>query len=347
MGAMNIKKIPINLDKVVVPVMQPIRDITHGEPPPPLEYGFLHPRRETLLYSRGGVGKGVIASYFAAKDTRAGKRIGILAYEPHPDEWYRRIEAFGGDLDLVDIALPISEEDGWLHGPIWDQAAEIKAYCVAERIERLYVDSLMPATKAGGDSALADPSVPDDFYVAMRTIDVPSLVLGHLPASATRDNLWKPWGSVYWVNYSRIAWSLWYDEERRTVEVKNQKRNVYRTAGPFEIDWSWADTLPDGETPEDLDFEAATTVTKVSSEMRIEAATIKAFDAARRIAPDPSRAVSKTRLVTEIGGKRTDAFAGVERAIESGIVGTDSVGHIYGLPVTGSVPVGSHPEDPK
>ena len=49
-----------------LPVFRPITEVTKGEAPPPLDYGFMHPYRETLLYSRGGVGKGVIASYFAA-----------------------------------------------------------------------------------------------------------------------------------------------------------------------------------------------------------------------------------------------------------------------------------------
>src|SRR5437879_2532134 len=137
--------IPVNLADVV-PIMNPIREVTKGDPPPPLDYGFMHPLRETLLYSRGGVGKGVIASYFAAKDTLAGKRIGILAYEPHPDEWYRRIDGFGGDLDLVSIALPVSEERGWLHGPSRKQAEAIRDYVEAAGIERLYIDSLVPAT---------------------------------------------------------------------------------------------------------------------------------------------------------------------------------------------------------
>jgi hypothetical protein len=239
-----------------IPVMRPIRDVTKGDAPPPLDYGFMHPIRETLFYARGGAGKGVIAAYFAAQDTKRGKRVGILAYEPHPDEWFRRIEGFGGNLDLADIALPVSEEQGWLRGPIWTQAEEIKAYCAERRIRRLYVDSLMPATKADGDSALSDPSIPDDFYGATRTIGIPSLILGHLAGGSRKEDLWKPWGSVYWVNYARIAWSAWYDPQEQRVELRNQKRNVYRAVGPYAVDWAWADELGDGETPATLTFAA-------------------------------------------------------------------------------------------
>lgn len=339
---MTTKKIPVNLGEVPM-IMRPIREVTKGDPPPPLDYGFLHPFRETLLYGRGSVGKGVIASYFAALDTKAGKRVGILAYEPHPDEWFRRIEGFGGNLDLVDIALPVSEEEGWLHGPIWGQAEDIRYYVNEVGVERLIIDSLMPATKAGGDSALADPSIPDDFYGATRLIGVPSLVLGHTAASTTRDNLWKPWGSVYWVNYSRIAWAAWHDPARKVVELTNQKTNVYGKYGPYEIDWAWKETLGDGVTPATLDFGPlsgqAMPYAKSSADTRVAAAAGRAHSVVDDLAPTIGDAITKRVLAKTMKGNYSEALKGIDKAVEAGVIAATDDGRYY---ATGSVvPTGS------
>lgn len=232
-------------------VLLPLAGVDRS-PPPPLVEGVLHPSRVTLLYGRGGTGKGVVAAWLAALRTKAGEKVAILDYEANPDEWARRIERFGGRLDLVSIALPVTEDGGRLDGPIWTQAETLREEVKAFGADWLVVDSVLAACMASGEGALSDPSMPRRFYAALRYIGPPALALGHVSSGADGADPWKPWGSVYWVNYARMTWSIADRGDSR--ELKNQKTNVYRDEGPFSIDWTWARELPSGETPDRLEL---------------------------------------------------------------------------------------------
>lgn len=229
----------------------PLRDVDPSLPAPLVD-GFLHPVKTTLLYGRGSAGKGVIAAWLVARRTAEGENVMVLDYEANPDEWRRRIEGFGGDIDRVRIALPVTEDRGMLDGPIWapNQVGRLRAEADEFEISWVVVDSILNAVLAAGDAALSDPSMPRKFYAALRVIGRPALALGHVAGAAT--DLWKPWGSVYWVNYARMAWSMASTDDGDTRELINQKKNVYQTAGPWTVDWSWADQLPAGETPGDI-----------------------------------------------------------------------------------------------
>jgi hypothetical protein len=218
-------------------------------PPAPLvgKSPFLHPTRATLLFGTGGSGKGVIAAELMAERTRRGERVMVLDYDANSDEWASRIYKFGGDLDLVEIALPVTEDGGWLRGPIWQQAEDIRRLIDALNVRWVVVDSALAACEAAGDQALSDPNVPKMLYAALRRLGVPPLVLAHVSATGMKDPE-KPYGSVYWVNYARAAWSI-ADDGNDGRSLVFRKRNRYRNPGPYRIDWAWAETLADGETP--------------------------------------------------------------------------------------------------
>ncbi|MGP8121201.1 MAG: hypothetical protein ACLP8B_11870, partial [Xanthobacteraceae bacterium] len=276
-------------------IFNPIRDVTTGDLPPALVHNILHPTLDTLLYAFGGTGKGVIAAWCAAQDTKNGGTVGILDYESNADEWYRRIERFKGDLDRVRIVLPSFEPHGFLLGQIWGQAEELAAAVKELGITRAIVDSVVPATEVD-ETQIGSPAIPINFFRATRTLQIPVLSIGHASGQMDRRSLVKPWGSHYWRNIPRITWAAWLDEKAQTLELFVTKRNTYRGQG-FTIPWGWANELGDGVTPEDLEFvptaEAAGTSAADVIEDYLED---RAVDAARDIAPTPEKMTSLNEL---------------------------------------------------
>lgn len=318
-------------------IFRPVRDVTTGALPPPLEHHLLHPTLDTFIYAFGGSGKGVVCAWCAAQDTKAGKVIGILDYENNPDEWYRRVERFGGDLDLVRVVSPAYEDGGYLKGPVWNQAEDLAAAVKDLGIERVYVDSVVPATEVD-ENQIGSPSIPTNYFRAMRTLAVPTVSIGHAAGAMDKRSLLKPWGSHYWRNVPRITWALWLDEKAKMLEAFVTKRNAYRKQS-YSLDWSWSDELGDGETPNDLTFSQSEAAAGSSQADIMEDYLVdRVIEAAHAIAPDKLNAQPMSRFLEWLDaklpegkrGSKEQRIAAIARAVKSGHLVEISTGKFAG-----------------
>lgn len=73
-------------------------DAFSTEPPPPMIIDRLDPTGHSILYGPGGAGKGTLASWWILQLAREGKRVLIVDYENHPEEWARRIHGSAGAI---------------------------------------------------------------------------------------------------------------------------------------------------------------------------------------------------------------------------------------------------------
>jgi len=215
------------------------------EAPPDLLFTYLLPDKTTLMYGKGGTGKGVIAAIFAGLLTRAGRRVLILDYEDHPEEWGQRLTA----LTFPDSSKLSEDEKGdiihctpydperWAEdaGPLPVVAHTLRARCDRDGIDYVIVDSYSAA--ADDDEALGGQGAAKRFALALTKLGRPALVLAHVSESKERlpD---KPFGSVHVRNLvARLMYAMAQDEVEAEpgvvgprsirVEMKRTKGNRY------------------------------------------------------------------------------------------------------------------------
>lgn len=197
--------------------------------PPPLLANRMDPIGHTILYGTGGVGKGVTACGWISKLTNIeGKRVGILDYEGHPEEWSRRLQGLGAATDQIYIWEPLNRDFGKPR-PLWDAAEEIRQVWDALNIDVGVIDSAIPASYG------SDPMRPESVMMYSRGVQVlgrPILTLAHVTKGF---GMAYPFGSVFWHNLARMTWSLQREEDGRLV-LQHRKRNNYDWLGSFDVD---------------------------------------------------------------------------------------------------------------
>src|SRR5215207_8515436 len=57
--------------------------------------GMIATEGTTIVYGRGGTGKGVTAAYLMSSLVREDKRVVAVDFEGHPEEWAERLDALG------------------------------------------------------------------------------------------------------------------------------------------------------------------------------------------------------------------------------------------------------------
>lgn len=179
-------------------------------PPEPAWLGVLSPEGTTILYGDGGDGKGWVAAKWISQ---LKKRVAILDFEMHPQEWAYRLDKFGFSLDDVSYFSPPMTLDMWA-GP---QAVR---YLRDQNVEFLVVDSAMYA------SNVEDPYSPAGALAygraRRRLSNLPALLLAH-----TTGNADKVFGSVFWRNEARVVWRLQKDFVNRQRHLECRKANAY------------------------------------------------------------------------------------------------------------------------
>lgn len=206
-------------------------------PAPPLVIDRIDSDGHTILYGTGDVGKGTIASSWIAQLVASGKKVLILDYENHPNEWARRIGALLRDPDLdrqVWWAGPLRHDWPGRRGPIWDQAKSIRKFIETDAIDMVVVDSIVPAC---GGADVMEPGAPGRYAGALQYLGVPVLSIAHVTKA---DELRYPFGSVFWHNLARVTWSLNRAAGGR-LELVNRKSNNHEKAGRFEVTVTWQD----------------------------------------------------------------------------------------------------------
>ena len=191
---------------------------------------FLHPDAVTILYGRGGIGKGLIAAHTARQLALEGLRVGILDFEQREQEWVRRLigcpkqmigyEAFGEDI--------LSERQHILQ-------------CVSDlHLRALIVDSAFQAQpdllRGQADSA----SVRRMFKI-MGGFGVPTLVIAHVPKGKNEvaDHVSNPIGSVHWTTQARLTYSAIPVEIADATAVETRATKVNDRQRPEPLVWEF------------------------------------------------------------------------------------------------------------
>jgi hypothetical protein len=199
------------------------------DPPPPMLIGHLDPLGHSILYGTGGVGKGTLSAMWIVELLKADKRVLILDYENHPDEWARRIAGIGGPamLDRVLHVGPLTAAWGGKRGALWAQAEDIRQLAIEFGADYVVIDSIVPAC------AGSDPLKPESVSLyagALEFIGLPVLSLAHVTKA---DDLRYPFGSIFWHNLSRTTYSLKADAG--VVILQHRKHNNYAPLQPQKV----------------------------------------------------------------------------------------------------------------
>ena len=204
-----------------------------AEQPPDMLIGRLDPLGHTILYGTGGVGKGTLSSSWVVGLLEDQKRILIVDYENHPDEWSRRIHGLGGGALMANVlhVAPLTAAWRGKRGSLWVQAADLRQLALAFRADAMVVDSLVPA--CGGTDALK-PEAAAQYAGGLEYIGLPTLSLAHV---TKEHDLRYPFGSVFWHNLARTTWSL--KQVGGSVLLTHRKHNNYAKLPRQQIEVSW------------------------------------------------------------------------------------------------------------
>ena len=205
--------------------------------PQPLVIDRLDPSGHTILFGAGGVGKGILATWWMVRLTQVGHRVLILDYEDHPEEWSSRFPALGGDLQSAPIWVsPMSSSWGGRVGALWTHAGDIKRLVEETSSSFLVIDFIVPA--CGGADPI-DPGTVTRYANALTHLGRPTLSLGHIPKTGDHAH---PYGSAFWQNFARTTWSLSRKQGRLLLE--HRKSNNHPHQGRLEIEIAWSAGLP-------------------------------------------------------------------------------------------------------
>lgn len=196
-------------------------------PPPPMLIDRLDPLGHTILYGTGGVGKGALSCWWIANLVRDGRRVLILDYEGHPEEWSRRIAALAPDVHGSDALRHLAPTD-----PLARAVPEVLWTCDTYDLDYLVIDS---AVMACGTDPLK-PEAAAIYAAALVVLGRPALSLAHVTKV---DDPRYPFGSVFWHNLARMTWSLTGVEDETLL--KHRKHNNYPSLGTFAMSATWQD----------------------------------------------------------------------------------------------------------
>jgi len=190
-------------------------DLPTDDPPPMLLDGWLHPEETTILYGKGGVGKGLTAAWLVSRLVQEEqRRVLILDYENHPREWGKR---------LTDLGLTVEEKAnihwrapygvGWgaKKGPIIEVVSLIAEEVARLGIDFIVIDSYSTATTTHDSLGGQESAI--ELANALQMLHLPTLMLAHV-AGQQQKHPEKPFGSVHVHNLvARRTWSVERERE--------------------------------------------------------------------------------------------------------------------------------------
>mgnify|MGYP003147208339 CR=1 FL=1 len=242
---------------------EPVVDL--GEVTPPAEpiyrlRPFVVEGEATVIYGEGGIGKSYLAGFMAALvdqnfhtttcQPMPGKVL-YLDFETTTDIAARRFQAltrgfgFGGKSTVI---------YRFCHQSLPADIGEIQRIVAEHDVELIVVDSAGPA--CGGDPESAASAI--TYFTALRSLRKSSITIAH----RSKGGSVGPFGSVYWVNYPRMAYELKKSQEEESdvmhVALIHRKVNDGRLQRPvsFKIQWheSGAVTVAQEELADVPDF---------------------------------------------------------------------------------------------
>jgi hypothetical protein len=213
------------------------RDLLHGIAPDPLVTPFLSPEGPTVIYGKGGVGKGLFASYLVKRLIEAGHIVLLVNFEGHEREWGFRLRGLGltdEQLDRIHYLAPFGQDWTAPTGSLADVADLLREEASRLGASYLIIDSYSVATSTG--DTLGGMPAATEYFNALTRIGLPSTTLAHV-AGATGRFPDRPFGSVFVHNLARETWAVERTEDSFeeidpdtwpkvvSLELRNKKQN--------------------------------------------------------------------------------------------------------------------------
>ena len=182
-------------------------DLRYGTPPDQLADPFATPEGPTILYARGGTGKGLMACWLSLRLVRSGHAVMVIDFEGHEREWGSRLRGLGLDDDelrKVHYRAPFAADWTAPTGALSLVADLIRED--AERVGATYivVDSYSVATSNG--DTMGGEAAAREYFSALSKIGLPSLTIAHVRGDASKFPE-RPFGSVFVHNLARETWA--------------------------------------------------------------------------------------------------------------------------------------------
>jgi hypothetical protein len=216
------------------------RHLVWDTAPDQLADPFLTPEGPTILYGRGGVGKGILACWFARQLVLGGHVVMLMDYEGHEREWGSRLHGLGledDQLERIHYRAPYASDWTADAGALSVVAQDVREDCERLAVSYLIVDSYSVATSNG--DTMGGEQAAREYFGALARIGRPSLTIAHVSGHTDRFPE-RPFGSVFVHNLARETWAVAKvsdeepDEDDASViygphvvplELRNQKSN--------------------------------------------------------------------------------------------------------------------------
>lgn len=284
-------------------------DLRHGSPPAQLVAPFLTPEGATVIYARGGTGKGLTACWFVWQLVAAGHVAMIVDFEGHEREWGSRLRGLGltdDELSRVHYRAPFGSDWTAPTGPLSKVAPLIREDAERLGVTYLVVDSYSVGTSNG--DTMGGEAGAREYFSGLSIIGLPSLTIAHVRGDSGRFPD-RPFGSVFVHNLSRETWAVERigDDEPETepdlirvgphvvaLELRNKKANGRPAAAAQFVTFSFfgdgtitaVSDRPSGRSVADLAADALAdgplTLPKLAAAIREDTGEVVSEDVLRR-----------------------------------------------------------------
>jgi hypothetical protein len=161
----------------------------------------------TILFAEGGSGKSIIALWMGLRVALENKPVLYLDYETGPEVHAERMRALCAGMSIDQDAMPT------VHYKRMASSLAQSLYVVRRDVDKLEAGMvIIDSLGAAGDGPPEESATAVALFQAIRTIPVPCLCIHHKRKSANgqknenqRDRMF---GSVYYVNFARLAWEM-------------------------------------------------------------------------------------------------------------------------------------------
>jgi hypothetical protein len=183
-------------------------DLRHGPPPPQLAGAFLTSEGPTVLYARGGTGKGLLACWLARHLVRDGGTVMVVDFEGHEMEWGSRLRGLGptdDELARIHYRAPFGSDWTAPTGALSAVADAVRDDAARLGVTYLMVDSYSVATSNG--DTMGGEAAAREYFSGLARIGLPSLTIAHVRGDSGKFPE-RPFGSVFVHNLARETWAV-------------------------------------------------------------------------------------------------------------------------------------------
>jgi hypothetical protein len=220
---------------------EPLVILDKHRPTVPLTYTvnpLVFAKKISVLFATGGMGKSTFALFLALCISTGAAIAGLrtlrgkvlyLDYEDDESVHTRRLQAIqAGHPELRDAQVAYQR----CVEPLARLTPIILRHVLDQQITFVVVDSLLAAT--GGDST---SEATTKLFIALRTLNVSCLIIGHTPKNLADGQEATIYGSVFNSNFSRSVWEVQKEqdvgEDGMLLALIHRKANLSRYHPPL------------------------------------------------------------------------------------------------------------------